>query len=108
MLVPVSRPAPAAVVVSLVADRIMHGAVLHDPAGCYTVGHAQHPGWYALYAWTDRADHSREKVWTDAEPCPEGRYTLAARAFVDAIGEGPALAAVRRYDERTGSTSNNV
>lgn len=108
MLAPVIRPLPAFVAVDRVSARIMAGAILHDPEGRYTVGHYTDPGSYALFAWTDRADHSREKVWTDAEPCPEGRYTLAARAFVDAIGEGPALAAVRRYDERTGSTSNNV
>lgn len=100
MLAPVIRPLPAFVAVDRVSARIMAGAILHDPEGRYTVGHYTDPGSYALFAWTDRADHSREKVWTTDECCPEGRYTLAARAFVAAVGTEAALAACGAADER--------
>lgn len=105
MLAPVRRPLiPAFVAVDAVAVRIMEGAILHDPAGCYTVGEVHGyqtgAGAYALYAWTDRADHSRERVWTNAIPEVEPRYTLAARAFVSAIGAEAAMAACQQADNR--------
>ena len=99
-IVPVVRPIPASVAVSAVARRVCHG-VLHDPAGCYTVGPFVIPakpwgGHFALLAHTDRADHSREQVWTTDEG---DRPEKAATAFVATIGTEAAWAACRRFDE---------
>jgi len=100
-IVPVSRPFPVSVAVSAVARRAVHG-VLHDPAGCYTIGPVIVPsmpwgGHFALLAHTPRADHSRERVWTTDET---DRPEKAAGAFVAAIGPDAAMAACRAYDER--------
>lgn len=97
---PVTRTTPTSIAIDAVAARVVFG-ILHDPAGLYTVGPAvlvEKPwdGHFALYAWTDRANHSRERVWTTDE---DDRPHKAATAFVEAIGPDAAMAACRHYDE---------
>lgn len=78
---------------------IAAGRIVHDPDGCYTVGHytdAGHPwGCLALLAWTGRADHGRERIGIEDPESPSGDWlpfgTGAARAFVDAVGVHRAL-----------------
>lgn len=101
MLAPVRRSYPVSIAVDAVARRALFG-ILHDPAGCYTVGPVVVPsmpwgGHFALLAHTPRADHSREQVWTTDE---DDRPAKAARAFVAAIGADAAMEACRSYDAR--------
>jgi hypothetical protein len=71
MTATVRRPAPASIARIAVAQRLIFG-VLHDPAGCYTVGPYRDAsvhwgGNFAVLAHTCRADHSRERVFTTTE-----------------------------------------
>ncbi len=100
-IVPVRRAFPVSIARDAVAARCLFG-VVHDPAGCYTVGPFVIPnqdwqGAFALLAWTGRADHTRERVITTDE---DDRPALAARLFVDAVGADAAMEACRTYDER--------
>ena len=102
-MIAVVRPYPAALAAESVAQRVCFG-ILHDPDGRYTVGPVVIPskpwgGHFALLAHTGRADHRLERVWTTDE---DDRPAKAARAFVEAIGAGAAMDAVRRFDERHG------
>jgi hypothetical protein len=53
-VVPVARPAPESATVAMVADRIAHGAILHDPDGCYTLSASvRATGWWSDATRTD-------------------------------------------------------
>ncbi len=100
-IVPVIRPAHPGIAQIAVAQRIVHG-VLHDPAGCYTVGPYTDVtncwgGAFAVLAHTDRADHRHECVFNADQ---DDRIEDAAAHFVDIIGAGPAIVACHRYDAR--------
>ena len=106
MLVPVRRSWPVSIARDAVVLRILRGAILHDPEGCYTVGPTvpvkPHRVWgtdghYGLHAHTCRADHSREMVRGPDDEDPIGQV---ARAFVVAVGSDAAMEACRHADAR--------
>ena len=107
-MAPVLRPVPLAVAIEAVRSRIAAGFILHDPAGCYTVGRAsswRYPdGCLALLAHTPRADHGREAWGLDDLDRRGDLYgTAAARAFVAAVGPDAAVASLNRTERPWGS-----